>query len=304
MKKVLFVVLCIILLFQSFPAAFAEAEEGEELSAEDMKLENIDLSAAESLPKDKNIMNILLLGTDEKLAYTHDIGRSDCVMLVSLNHRTGDMKLISFERGIMVDVPPELAEGRTQDLLTHAYHWCGVDFMVETIEKLFDVPIDGYAQVDFYEFIDVIDAIGGIDMDIEYMEAIMMNHGEPVTTNAHMLLGRNHLDGHDAMVYCRLRSPDDDWGRQERQRKTILAVMEKLKTLNLKEAVSLMDQIVPLVHTNLSASSCASIVLHAKRFLNGTIEQLQVPEKNQNPDGSISCNFPEQAERIRNFIND
>ena len=302
MKKYFIVVLCIILLFQSLPAAFAEEED--ELTAEDVALENIDLSAAESLPKDKNIMNILLLGTDEKLAYTHDIGRSDCVMLVSLNHKTGDMKLISFERGIMVDVPPELAEGRTEDLLTHAYRWCGADFVVETIEKLFGVPIDGYAQVDFYEFIDVIDAIGGIDMDIEYMEAIMMNHGEPVTTDAHMLLGKNHLDGHDAMVYCRLRSPDDDWARQERQRKTVLAVIEKLKTLSLREAVSVMDKIVPLVHTNLSASACSSIVLHAKRFLNGEITQLQVPEKNQNPDGSITCNFPEQAERIRKFIND
>ena len=193
MKKYFFIVLCIILLFQSLPAAFAEEEE--ELTAEDLALENIDLSAAESLPKDKNVMNILLLGTDEKLAYTHDIGRSDCVMLVSLNHKTGDMKLISFERGIMVDVPPELAEGRTEDLLTHAYRWCGADFMVETIEKLFGVPIDGYAQVDFYEFIDVIDAIGGIDMDIEYMEAIMMNHGSLSQQTPTCFSGKTILTG-------------------------------------------------------------------------------------------------------------
>ena len=299
MKKVLTAILSIVLLLQSAPAVFAGDDTPQQEIAE-LPLVNIDLSSTDR--EEKDIVNILLLGTDEKLAYTHDVGRSDCIMLVSLDNHTGTIKLISFERGIMVEVPPEQAEGRTSDLLTHAYHWCGADFMVDTIEKYFDVEIDGYAQVDFYEFEKVIDAIGGIDVEIEYMEAIMMNHAEPVQTQAHMLLGKNHLNGHDAMVYCRLRSPDDDWARQGRQRKTVQAVIDKVSTMNAAEVVLLMDEVLPLLHMDIPASVIAVLALHAGMFLNTEVQQLQVPEKNQEADGSIACNFGAEAERIKAFL--
>ncbi|MBO7423839.1 MAG: LCP family protein [Oscillospiraceae bacterium] len=299
MKKVLTAILSIVLLLQSVPAVFAGDDTPQQEIAE-LPLVNIDLSSTDK--EEKDIVNILLLGTDEKLAYTHDVGRSDCTMLVSLDNHTGTVKLISFERGIMVEVPPEQAEGRTSDLLTHAYHWCGADFMVDTIEKYFDVEIDGYAQVDFYEFEKVVDAIGGIDVEIEYMEAIMMNHAEPVQTQAHMLLGKNHLNGHDAMVYCRLRSPDDDWARQGRQRKTVQAVIDKVSTMNAAEVVLLMDEVLPLLHMDIPASVIAVLALHAGKYLNTEVQQLQVPEKNQEVDGSIACNFGAEAERIKVFL--
>ena len=302
MKRILTIMLCLALLLLSVPAAYA-ADNGAETEITELPLKNIILSSAEDKEeKGKDIVNILLLGTDEKLAYTHDVGRSDCTMLVSLNCETGTVKLISFERGIMVDVPPEKAEGRTSDLLTHAYHWCGADFMVDTIEKYFNVEIDGYAQVDFYEFEEVIDAIGGIDIDIEYMEAIMMNHAEPVQTQAHMLLGKNHLNGYDAMVYCRLRSPDDDWARQGRQRKTVQAVIDKVSTMSASEVVSLMDEILPLLHMDIPAAVIARLALHAGKFLNTEAQQLQVPEKNQEDDGSIACDFAAETARIRSFL--
>ena len=299
MKKVLTTVLCILLLLQSLPAACAE-KTADELEA--LPLQNIDLASAQTGGKEKDVINILLLGTDEKLAYTHDIGRSDCTMLASLNCKTGTVKLISFERGIMVAVPPEQAEGRTSDLLTHAYHWCGAEFVVETIEKYFNVEIDGYAQADFYEFEEIIDAIGGIDVEIEYMEAIMMNHAEPVQTQEHMLLGKNHLNGHDAMVYCRLRSPDDDWARQGRQRKTVQAVIDKVSAMRVTEVVSLLDDVLPLLHMNIPASVIAKLALHAGKFLNAETQQLQVPEKNQASDGSIACDFVAESARIKTFL--
>ncbi|MBQ8075691.1 MAG: LCP family protein [Oscillospiraceae bacterium] len=299
MKRILTAVFCILLLLQSLPAACAE-ETADEL--ETLSLQNIDLDSAQTGGKDKDVINILLLGTDEKLAYTHDIGRSDCTMLVSLNCKTGVVKLISFERGIMVAVPPEQAEGRTSDLLTHAYHWCGAEFMVETIEKYFNVEIDGYAQVDFYEFEEIIDAIGGIDIELEYMEAIMMNHAEPVQTQAHMLLGKNHLNGHDAMVYCRLRSPDDDWARQGRQRKTVQAVIDKVSTMRVTEVVSLLDEVLPLLHMDIPATVIAKLALHAGKFLHAETQQLQVPEKNQASDGSIVCDFAAESDKIKTFL--
>lgn len=300
MKRILIIGLCVIMLFQSVPAVFA-ADESEEAIA-NLSLENIDVSLAEPEEKDGNVVNILLLGTDEKLAYTHDIGRSDCTMLASLNVKTGAVKLVSFERGIMVEVPPEQAEGRTSDLLTHAFHWCGADYMVQIIEKYFGVDIDGYAQVDFFEFEKIIDAIGGIDVDIEYMEAIMMNYAPPVQTQEHMLLGKNHLNGHDAMVYCRLRSSDDDWGRQARQRKAVQAVIKKLSSMGVIEAVSAMDRVLPLIHMDISPIVLAKITLHAGQFLNTEIQQLQVPEKNQDEDGYIACDFMKESERISEFL--
>ena len=91
--------LCLALLLLSVPAAYA-ADNGAETEITELPLKNIILSSAEDREeKGKDIVNILLLGTDEKLAYTHDVGRSDCTMLVSLNCETGTVKLISFERG-------------------------------------------------------------------------------------------------------------------------------------------------------------------------------------------------------------
>ena len=93
---------------------------------------------------DKNIVNILLLGTDMKIPGTNDPGRCDCTMICSLNKATGEVKLIGFERAIGVPIP-----GYEDELLTYAYQYGAGPFMVETIEKCFNVDLAGYVHVGF-----------------------------------------------------------------------------------------------------------------------------------------------------------
>ena len=244
------------------------------------------------------IFNILLLGTDERLPGTSDRGRADVTMLCSLNMRTGDIKLVSFERGIMVPIPD-----RGNDLLTHAYKWGGADLSVSLIEDLFDVEIDAYAQADFERFAEVIDILGGIDMELTQLEAIGVSDmvEEDHTGYARLHEGMNHMDGTQALCYCRLRRFDDNWARQERQRKVLAACQVKLNDLSITDATALIRKVVDMIDTDLSIKDLASLLLHVNDFMNGKCTTMQVPENIPGKE-NVSCDFTAEGERITDFI--
>lgn len=267
--------------------------------------ENLDISAPEGkLTSEKGIVNVLLLGTDRRLEGTSDPGRADAVIICSLNKGTGEVKLISFERGVYFPVEDDDPTTPRYDILTHLYHWGGASMMEKTLEKFFLVDIDGYAQVDYEAFMAIVDAMGGVDINLTAEEASALN-GYLVLSmyvDNPVKEGVNHLNGHDALAYCRLRSTDDNWGRQQRARNTIIAMADRAKTLNILELNSLADDILPYVHTDLTKTQIASLLLSAPKFLKMDISQMQVPEKNRTEYNTIECDFEEQAERINKFI--
>ena len=116
------------------------------------------------------VINVLFLGTDFAIGEEGSRGRADSNMLCSLDTRSGAIRLVSFERGIGVPVP-----GRGSDILTHAYQWGGPGLSQSIISQMFAVAVDGYAQVDFGSFAEVIDAIGGVDVELTDMEAKALN---------------------------------------------------------------------------------------------------------------------------------
>ena len=233
-----------------------------------------------------DIVNVLLLGTDIRVPGTEDPGRADSTMLCSLNMKTGDVKLISFERGIYVPIPD-----MGQDLLTHAYHWGGAALSQSIIEQCFLLDVAGYAQVDFNNFKLVIDTIGGVDIELTESEAAALR----------LPAGLNHLNGAQALSYCRLRSVDSDWERQQRQRTTIAAALKQVRSLSLPELDSTMNTLLPLIHTNLSKTQISRLMLNAPKFIQGDVSQLQVPDRNWN-DGYIKCDFDYEHKKITNFI--
>ena len=239
--------------------------------------------------EDKHVTNILFLGTDRKIPNTTDLGRADSTMLCSINTKTGDVKLVSFERGISVPVP-EIGP----DLLTHAYHWGGPNLSQSLIEQLFLLDLAGYAQVDFDTFPQIIDAIGGVDIELTEKEAMRLE--------GPLKAGINHMNGQTALAYCRLRSLDDDWVRQSRQRKCLEAMLKQVRRLGLKELNSLADTVLPLVHTNLSKTEIASLLMASPKIISsGSIGQMQVPDKNYQ-NGVIKCDFDYESKKISNFI--
>lgn len=119
---------------------------------------------------DKNVINILLLGTDERSKQFSDNARADSIMILSLNKQTHAMKLVSIERGIGVPVP-----GRNNDWITHTFRYGGAALTMQTVRDCFKVDVDRYIRVNFHAFEEGIDAIGGVDINITNEEANYMN---------------------------------------------------------------------------------------------------------------------------------
>ena len=246
------------------------------------------------------VINVLFLGTDFAVGADGNRGRADSNMLCSLDTRSGAIRLVSFERGIGVPVP-----GRGSDLLTHAYHWGGPELSQSIIAQMFAVEVDGYAQVDFSSFADVIDAIGGVDVELTEMEAKALNGA--IATNVWAWVevheGMNHLCGHDALEYCRLRSIDSDWNRQMRQRKVLEQIQKSCRKMSPLQLVKLAGDVLPLVHTNLSRSDVKAILRALPKLMRGDVAQLQVPDKNGSY-GTIRCIPDYEARKIANFLYD
>lgn len=259
-------------------------ESGETIASSDVPPEG-------EVSEDSDIINILLLGTDMRIPNTDDIGRADAIQVISLNRSTGDVKLISFERGIMVPVP-----GHDRDLLTHAYRWAGPDYMLSIFRDYFLLDMAGYAQVDFDTFTQIIDIMGGIDVELTEMEAWAIDKNN----DYHLSEGVNHLNGTLALRYCRLRSIDSNWHRVERQRNAIQAAMNKVKGMSLPELNKLADEILPFIHTDLSKDQISGLLLRSTKFLGSKAEQMTVPLRDANR-GSY-CDFQFEAERLKEFI--
>ena len=247
-------------------------------------------------------VNILVLGTDEKLEGTKDIGRSDSIFLFSLDADTGTIRSISFERSIMVYVP-QIYE---KDMLTHVYHWAGAEGVVSTIEDYFDVSIDGYLQFDYRTFTELVDMIGGVDIELTAYEAEAINGGwAEVYMYVPVEEGINHLYGHDALEYCRLRMIDDNYMRQRRQYNTAVAMYRQVKTLSFSEVTAIINEFLPRIQADISPSLLMMLTSSLPKFMHSEtpVAYLQVPEKEYDSKHTMKYfSFDVQKERIKTFL--
>lgn len=301
----------------------SEAEPEEELEEppeEEISTEGMETrESGGELPEgeaetDRGIINILLIGTDEltnNLAWrANDLGRADSVILCSLNKGTGDIKLVSFERSLGVPMPD--GKGDVKLSSSFNYNMGAGPQLTDIIRKCFLLDIDGYVHVDVNMFKDVIDAIGGVDIELTYKEADWIHHYTDPRTKTHPDVheGMNHMDGWLALRYCRLRKVDSDWHRVERQRNTIQAIVDKLKGLSILELNEVADKLLPLVETDLTNAQIATYLLSAPRFLHATVsEQLTVPDRDniwtytgQQGKSMFGCDFNYEISRINKLI--
>lgn len=229
----------------------------------------------EGIHTDRNVKNILLLGTDERSEDLSEAARSDAMLILSLNKKTDAIRLISLERGMSVKLP----DGRN-DLLTHAFRYGGPKWVLDCVKVHFRLDIDSYVRVNFDIFEKLVDAVGGVDIELTDREASAMN-GE-INTNTLPLsrrvkAGMNHLDGFEALQYCRLRFIDSDWVRVERQRNTIKAIKDRCADMSLTELDDAVDKVLPLVQTNLKKGEIVSLMMSLPQFLDSEIEDMTIP---------------------------
>ena len=231
-------------------------------------------------PFDEKIVNILLLGTDERTQEFSDAARSDTIIICSVNLETGAIRLISLERGMGVPV----LEGRYAgewDWITHIFRYGGADLMMKTVSSCFDLDVRYYVRVNFNTFISFVDALGGIDITLTEREADGLNTNI-VAYNLDLCdwvqPGENHMNGFLALQYARMRKIDSDWARTVRQRNTIEAVMSKARSLSVPELDGVLEAVLPLIKTNLSEKEITMLLFKVPLFLEAMdLEGITVP---------------------------
>ena len=242
------------------------------------QLEVVETPPANPIPdleirSDENVINILLIGTDERTEGFSSFARGDSCMILSLNKSTGRAKLVSLERGIGVPILEGQYKGY-YDWLTHSFCYGGADLMMKEVRECFRIDVSHYIRVNFATFKAGINAIGGVDITLTQAEANYINNkvGEAKFTE-----GMNHLTGGPALHYARCRKIDSDWMRIKRQRTVIQAAINKTKGLSVSELDNLLNEVLPLVRTNLSKNEIVELMALAPKFQGVTLEQMTIP---------------------------
>lgn len=227
---------------------------------------------------DDMVTNILLLGVDD---YTpNDPGRSDSMLMVSLDRRHKKLKLTSFMRDTFVSIP-----GYQYYKLNTGYFLGGAPLQVKTIEKNFQVDIDRYVIIDFEAFPKIIDALGGITVTLSAAEAEEMNRKSGETGAVE---GVNDLSGAQARYYSRIRNckytdPDtgdvyyDDYGRIRRQQRVMDILVENFKDVDAGKILTLANEIVPYLISNISPDEMLTLATDALTYMSYPIETCQMP---------------------------
>ncbi len=245
-----------------------------------MKYERIDSVAHEPVKQD-GVYNILLIGNDSRL--NGEDGRSDAMILLSVSSKTKTITMTSFLRDMYVEIP-----GHDSHRLNSAYSWGGPELLMETIEHNFDIHVDRYMLVNFEAFANLVDAVGGVDLElsndeVKYVNGYLMEYNQlrnmDLTTDwlDQNLSGMIHLNGPQALAYSRNRYIGTDFERTNRQRKVLNEVFKKLPAACLTNYKEVSDGLFPNLTTNLTQNECYMLSLNAWKFVKYERVQQMVP---------------------------
>ncbi|MBQ8762702.1 MAG: LCP family protein [Clostridia bacterium] len=212
---------------------------------------------------DEDLINILLVGQDKRPGQGRQ--RSDSMILCSFNPETNRLSMISFLRDLYVQIP-----GYSDNRLNAAYVFGGFPLLKSALNTNFGVTVDGCVEVDFNGFKNVIDTIGGVDIELTEAEAKIIGDGAKA--------GKSHLDGEHALMYARIRKIDSDFGRTERQRNVLNAVFSRLKNSSVSELLGLVDTVLPMITTDMTNVQITSLaVKYAPALVDLKISTYHVP---------------------------
>lgn len=270
------------LLVMALLAALAGAGLYQVVGVVYVKMNYKEVESMSALPmKEDGVVNILLIGNDSRK--NSDDGRSDAMILLSISSRTKTIHMTSLLRDIYVDIP-----GREGNRLNAAYSFGGAELLMQTVEKNFEIPVHRYVSVNFEAFANLVDAVDGIDLElsteeVEYVNAYLWEYniltGKPEGTDYMdtSVGGLVHLNGPQALAYSRNRYMGTDFGRTERQRKVLEAVIKKLPSALLSNTGEVMDGLLPNLTTNLTQYECFRLSLMAGKLLTYDVVSESIP---------------------------
>lgn len=219
-----------------------------------------DVAISEKLPH-LDPFSVLLLGIDER---DNDTGRTDTMIVVTVNPDKGTMKMLSIPRDSRV----EIVGNNTTEKINHAYARGGIPMSIATVENVLDIPIDFYVAVNMDGFLSIVDVLGDIEVNND-MDLVFRDYSFPK--------GEIHLNGEEALIFSRIRyeDPRGDFGRQIRQKQLIEALLGKAKNPSI---LLKMDGIMDVVGENITMNFSQSQILNLQKLyskLDKNIEQLQ-----------------------------
>lgn len=254
-------------------------------------------------------LTVLLMGVDMDQGSrggSWEEGRSDSMILVTVNPRTQKTTMVSLTRDIMVEIAnADGTSSGTIEKLNHSYSYGQAPMTVATVEKMLDIHINRYVEINMDGLVELVDAVGGITVNNTLGFPISISEHEPAYT-AVVEPGEQLINGAQALVYARMRydDPDGDVGRQKRQREVIQAIVQKLLQL---DGMTQYKQILDAVSNNMRTNVAITLetlpgLLGYKDSLN-TIETYQLNGEGQMIDG-LSYQIPTSEEllEIQNII--
>ena len=234
--------------------------------------------------KSKNVVNVLLIGADSRKGT--NTGNTDTMLLVSLNKKTKQIKLVSFMRDSYLYI-----EGKNNSYcskLNAAFSMGGPETLMTTIENNYKIEIDNFVMVNFESFKAIIEAMGGVTVDVKKYEAnyannrykLSMPYGDDVT-----------LNGEEALAFCRIRGcdADGDISRTRRQRSVINAIINRVTSASVSDLNKYLNVLLPYVYTGFKRSEILSLGM--KAITNGWAfydrSELQIPTNETCQSGSM-----------------
>ncbi len=271
-----------------------------------------DYAITEGLPEDWQ--NILLLGTDNR--GTSKYSRTDTMIILSVNAKTGEAKLSSIMRDTWVSLP-----GHSGAKLNAACVYGGPQLTMRTINEYFDLNIEYYVLVNMRCLVDIVEALGGIRIDVSEAERKAMN--ALITSDAESedagdrafatsLVSSSGpsvlLNGKQALAYARIRKSDSDYARTERQRKVLVTIAKQLQQENVFALAGIITNLLQYVETNLTFDEIMNLAAVGMQLNVDGMPQLRIPADGTYTSGMlgdvwcIQPNFEENAKILRAFI--
>ncbi|MDD2213654.1 MAG: LCP family protein [Oscillospiraceae bacterium] len=259
---------------------------------------------------DSQVTNILIFGVDSR-GEDDTTSRSDSMMVMSLNRKTKSVKLTSLMRDTQVTISGYEDEATK---LNAAYAYGGVGLMINTINQNYQLDIQKFMMFDFWSAADLIDQVGGIELDITEEELPYVNDnmvevnrisGLADDDGALAAAGTQTVTGKQAIAWARIRSIGNDQGRTARQRTVVIKMLEKFSAQSLPEKLSTVNEGLGHIETNLTQADMLSLGLKNINLL-GNFEQMRIPEdgyyQTNEDNWNMIVDWDSELPRLHDFI--
>lgn len=262
----LIVVVAGLAIFTKLASLYNKVETGEKLDNSEAGINDIDTEQAEVL---KGYTNIALFGLDNRTVGNYESGRSDTIMVASINNETKEVKLVSVYRDTYLSVG-----GGKYNKANTAYSYGGIKQAVQMLNTNLDLDITQYVCVDWTAVIETIDALGGIEIDLTSAEVTQLNKylkdvdavtGQ--TTEKIKSSGVQTLNGSQATTYARIRKTSgNDYRRASRQRIVLEAMLNKAKDADVNTLLNICENIFDDIQTNLTLAEILDLAMDVREY--------------------------------------